>query len=248
MSKDLKILILIGVPASGKSTWTNDFLRNNPDYVRVSRDGFRHMLRNDGAPEPKIEGLITDLVNDVIYKCLSRKLSIIIDSTNLKRSHIMDIVNEFKYSADIDFRVFDISLKKAIERDSLRNDREKVGDKRITEMFEDYKVLMDSFDFQPINKIKHRPHVIPDFNSKLPECVIFDIDGTLALMGNRSAFDWMKTFKDDKNDIVAEQMDFHRSKGRKIIIVSGRDGICKKLTEDWLDLYEMTYERNFRKD
>jgi predicted kinase len=36
MKKDnLKILILIGIPASGKSTWSKDFVRNNEKWVRV---------------------------------------------------------------------------------------------------------------------------------------------------------------------------------------------------------------------
>ena len=65
----------------------------------------------------------------------------------------------------------------------------------------------------------------------------------------------MKVYKDELNDIIAEQVEFHRSKGRKIIIVSGRDAVCRKLTEDWLDMYCIKYdefymrpENDYRKD
>jgi predicted kinase len=242
MKTNLKILILIGVPASGKSTWTNDFLRNNPDYVRVSRDGFRFMLRNDPAPEPKIEGIITDLVTSTIHKLLARKLNVIIDNTNIRRQDIYDFINEFKYSADIDFRVFDISLKKAIERDSLREKDKIVGEHRLTEMFKDYKVLMDSFDFQPVKRDYNRPTVEPTWISPLPDCVLVDMDGTLANMGKRNPYDWEKIYKDDLNLMVYEQIQYHKSRGRKIIIFTARDGAAKKNTEDWLELYEVPYD------
>lgn len=253
MKKDnLKILILVGIPASGKSTWSTDYVRRNSDWVRVNRDDFRKMLKNAQMCEPKVEDMITDLMKNTITKCLMRKLNVIVDNTNLKQKYIKDLVDTFKYSADIDYRVFDISLDKAIERDNNRN--AKVGEDVIKKMFNDYKILIDSFDFQPIKKTD-RPHLVPNFKSELPEAVIFDIDGTLALMGDRSPYDWMKVYKDDVNDIVAEQIDFHRSKGRKILIVSGRDGMCRKLTEDWLEMYGIKYdafhmrpENDFRKD
>ena len=36
MEKNRKIVIYIGIPASGKTTAAKEFLRNNPDWVRVS--------------------------------------------------------------------------------------------------------------------------------------------------------------------------------------------------------------------
>ena len=241
--ENLKVKILIGVPASGKSTWTNEFLTKNPKYVRVGRDQFRLMLRNEQMCEPKIEGLVSSLLISTVHSLLAKNLNVIIDNTNIKEKYIREFIEEFKYSADIDYQVFDISLDKAIERDKNRDT--KVGEDVIKRMYKDYKILMDSFDFQPVTKIRDRPHLVPDFTNTLPQCVIFDIDGTLALMGNRSAFDWMKVYKDDINTIVAEQIEFHRSKGRKIIIVSGRDGVCRKVTEEWLELYDVSYDEFF---
>jgi hypothetical protein len=57
-------------------------------------------------------------------------------------------------------------------------------------------------------------------------------------MGNRGPFDWMK---DDINLIVSEQVEFHKSKGREIFVVTGRDEVCRKITEDWLECIE--YDR-----
>jgi hypothetical protein len=114
---------------------------------------------------------------------------------------------------------------------------------------------MDSFGFQPVKKIAQRPHIKPVFESILPSAVIFDVDGTIALMTNRGPFDWHKVYKDDVNPIVAEHIAFHHSMGRKIIVVSGRDGSCRKQTAEWLDLYSLHFdelhmrpEGDYRKD
>ena len=241
MKKDnLKILILIGVPASGKSTWAKEYVRKHPNWVRVNRDDFRSMLKDAAMCENKIEDMITSLTFQVINSALMKRLNVIVDNTNLKRKYIDEIVERFKYQADIDYQVFDISLKKAIERDLSRD--AKVGEGVIRKMYENYKTLVDSFDFQPVKKIEHRPTLIPEFYSTLPSAVIFDIDGTLALMKNRGPYSWEKVFNDDINLIVAEQVNYHKSRGRKIILVSGRDEVCRKETQDWLEFYEISYD------
>jgi predicted kinase len=253
MEKNLELLILIGVPASGKSTWSKEYIMRNPNYVRVNRDDFRLMLKNAQVCEIKIEGMITELVFSTIETALSKKLNVIVDNTNLKKKYINEMVEYFKYQADINFRVFDISLAKAIERDNARV--AKVGEPVIRKMYGSYKSLIDTFDFQPVKKVKHRVIVEPDYSSNLPQAVLFDIDGTLAHMGNRGPFDWEKVDRDNVNQIVAEQIGFHKGLNRKIIIVTGRDASCKQITEEWLKFYGINYDEifmrpkdDFRKD
>ena len=240
--KNLKITILIGIPASGKSTYAKDYIRNNADTVRVNRDDFRLMLKSAQMTEPKIEDMITTLVDATITQSLLRKCNVLVDATNLKVGYIKSFIEKFKYSADIDYRVFDISLEKALERDTKREAT--VGEAVIKKLYKDYKILMNSFDFQPVTKTD-RKHLTPNFESKLEDAVIFDIDGTLALMGKRGPFDWDDVYKDSINEIVSEQLAFHKSKGRKILVVTGRDGVCRKVTEDWLDLHELEYDEMF---
>lgn len=83
------------------------------------------MLKSAQVCENKIEDMITGLVNQTIENALMKRLNVIVDNTNLKVKYINDIIEKFKYSADIDYRVFDVSLDKAIERDSNRD--KKVG-------------------------------------------------------------------------------------------------------------------------
>lgn len=243
MSKrNKKVIINIGVPASGKSTWTRDYLAKNPNTVCVSRDDFRFMFRNTPVTEPKIEDLITDLVNTSILKALMRGCDVIIDATNLKSSYINTFVDLVKFKADVEFRIHDISLETAIERDSKRE--RKVGEHVIRKMFKDYKNLLDSHPLQNISKKhEHEDKFIPlKQDTSLEEAVIFDIDGNIASMGRRSPFDWDKVDVDDPIDVVIEQIKLHKTLDRTILLVSGRDGAAREKTEYWLNFYNIPYD------
>ena len=45
--------------------------------------------------------------------------------------------------------------------------------------------------------------------------------------------------------LTPEQIEFHKNKGRRIIILSGRDEICRDLTEQWLDFYNIKFDDLF---
>lgn len=247
MDKNNQLLILIGIPASGKSTWAKSFIRSNADWVRVSRDDFRLMLKEAQMTEPKIEEMISTLVRHTIRESLMRKLNVIVDATNVRIDRIQEFVDEFKYYADVNYRVFDVSLKVALERNKARD--AKVPEAVIEAMHKQFKGVMDSFHFQPSKKQHIRERIEPDFKNPKPQAVIFDIDGTLANIGDRGIYDTDKVYKDHVVELVAEQVKYHKEKGRVIIIVTGRDDSAKIVTEEWLALHGIDYSHFFmRKD
>ena len=241
--KNLKIIILIGIPGSGKSFWTKNFLTKNNNYVTVSRDSFRLMLKNQQMCEHKIEDLISELCDDVIIKGLLKKQNVIIDNTNLRLRYINHFVELVKDYADVEYILFDTSVDKCIERDKNRD--KQVGEKVIRRMNKDLVTLKQTFDFQFVKKQRNREVIKPDSNSPLKNAVCFDLDGTLAIMNNRGPFDWNKVDNDLLNEIVSEQIKFHKNLGREIIIMSGRDSVCKELTEEWLEFYNIEYDHIF---
>jgi predicted kinase len=251
--KELKVKFLVGIPASGKSTWSKDHVGKNPDWIRVNRDDFRHMLKDMPVCEMKVENLITKMVGNAVVSALMSKFNVIIDNTNLKAKYITPLIELVKPYADIEFQIFDISVDKAIERDEKRD--KKVGSEVIKRMFNDYKVLLDTFDF---SHIKKRQKIYPTvkFVPGLPYCAVFDIDGTLAHMNNkRGPFDWNKVDRDDVDTHVARMVGLHADACDTIIIVSGRDDTSMDLTKEWLDFYNISYDvilmrkaGDFRKD
>ena len=242
MEKNLKVIIMVGLPASGKSTWATEYIRKHPDTVKIGRDEFRYMFRNEGKCEPKIEGLITDLVAHTIMSCLSAKLNVIVDNTHLKASTINQILKLVEYTADVCYQVFTSPAKVCIERDKLR--QKSVGEGVILEMEKDWKIIMDSFVFQDTKKKPEwqRPRKGTNFVEGREEATLWDIDGTLAIMYNREPYDWDKVDRDKENKHVTEQIEFHKSKGRKIILVSGRDEECYEMTKEWLDFYGIYFD------
>lgn len=239
----LKILILVGMPASGKSTWAREFVSINENWIRINRDDFRMMLKNSAICDSKVESIISDLEFSSIENALYRKMNVIVDNTNLRSKYIQSFVKKFKYRADIDFKLFDISIEEAIERNSGRDNPVNNGD--MIKMNERYKNIVNSFDFAPIRINERRPNIQPKFESELQNAVIFDIDQTISLISDRSPFDWGRVGEDTPNLIVSEHIDFHKSKGRKIILVSGRDESSREETNKWLDSHGIYFDSLF---
>lgn len=239
--KKLIVKILIGVPASGKSTWSKEFVRKNPSWVRINRDDYRFMLRNEPTCEPKIEDMITGLFYGAVDAALSKKLNVIVDNTNLKRRYIDEMVEYVQYRADVEFMVFDVSLEEAIERDKKRE--KMVGEGVITKMYKDYKNLVDGFTYSNQSK-KTFIYKEPVFEKGLESIVIFDIDGTLShVNGKRDYFDWNRVDRDDLDLIVFDAYRVYRDAGYKIFVVTGRSEEAREKTELWLSVYGITYEK-----
>jgi histidinol phosphatase-like enzyme len=72
------------------------------------------------------------------------------------------------------------------------------------------------------------------------KAIIVDVDGTLADMrGVRSPFEWDKVLQDKPHlDVIDLVKDLASLKKYKIIITTGRDGICEQDTVTWLRKYK----------
>lgn len=250
--KNRKVLILSGCPASGKSTWATNFIQKNSGWVIVSRDNYRYMLKNRGSVEPKIEKLITKMCNHAIISALVANENVIVDNTHTKESHINDIISLVEHYADVDYMFFDVPLKELLERDSTRE--RSVGADVIKKMYDNFEHLKNTFHYKPVKQKRFRPYVevVPNYKT---DAVIFDIDGTLAHNDHRDYYDYSTVGRDLPNIMVFEQLLHHHKLGRKIIVLTGRDGTdeCISETKKWLDFwidyicgFEINYTLIFR--
>jgi predicted kinase len=245
-SKTPKVIINIGIPGAGKSTWTEQFIKENPSYIRVNRDDLRMSFRKETVCDGKSEDIITDAINETIIATLKRGRNVVVDNTNVKLTYINKIINLVKYSADIEFKLFDVPVDVCIERDSKRINP--VGENVIRSMFDSLTTLKENFKFEPITKIKDRPMPLVNIDGVdgLIDAVIFDVDGTLTQgPKDRSPYDWMSVDNDLPNKIVIEQIEFHRNKGRHIILCSGRDSVCRDLTIEWCKTHGVYFDELF---
>lgn len=214
----MKLMILSGLPGSGKSTWAKIFVSENKDWVRVNRDDIRNMRGLYWIP--KQEDMITDMENQCCIIAFQHGYNVILDATNLNSDRNKARFLKFKEQfpeLSVEYKNFDTALEICIQQDLMRPNS--VGANVITDMY--YKYLAPAI-------------VVYNEDINLDHCVIFDIDGTLAKMCGRSPYDWHRVHEDTVNKPVAELAKLLWNQGKKIIIFTGRDGVCLKSTEKWL--------------
>ncbi|PRB14763.1 polynucleotide kinase [Microbacterium sp. MYb62] len=78
-----------------------------------------------------------------------------------------------------------------------------------------------------------------------PRAWIFDVDGTLALIGDRSPYDMRNVAIDTPNHpvVVAAQAFAAHPDVDALIVVSGRDETARRSTEAWLTFNEIPFDR-----
>ena len=217
-----KVLILKGLPASGKSTWTKDFINKVGNYKRVNKDELRAML--DASRWSKINEKIVEKIRDlIIIESLNNNFNVVVDDTNLSPRHEKHIKELVKGIAEVEIKEFNLDVEECIKRDLQRPNS--VGEKVIRRMYNE-------------SIRKKEVYSRPD----LPKAIICDIDGTLTKMGNRSPYDWGKVGLDELNPPVAAVLNIFNAVGLKTIILSGRDGSCRELTEKWLKDNDIKYD------
>lgn len=248
-----KIIATVGISGSGKSTLSRKLQEENPGSIIVNRDKLRELLY--GFTEATVsayyshpdlskrEAEVTKVKHRIIQGALLDGKIVIADNTNLR----MRYINEYKkFGVPVEFILVDEELKTCIQRD-LERERS-VGPLVIKKQHQDLQNLKKQFDFKPWNPTTFKA---PAHDKNKENCVIFDIDGTLAdHEGIRGPFDWDKVLEDKlKKDVAALYMFCNKHKFQhktpKVIVCSGRDAVCRSKTVAWLAYYGLTFDELF---
>lgn len=244
---------MVGLPASGKTTIAMEMVRADERCVHVARDDFRYMLRGVGYC-PKEEGIITQAVSATVQAALVAGRDVVVDNTHCRLSDLNEGLRTVRHYADAAVRYVPIDLEIAVARDAGRE--RTVGRAVIERMHEQLSSWAGGFDFALTYPREPRPLVTSKRSGDvIPHAAIFDIDGTLANMGDRSPYAWDRVGIDTPNWPVVERVLDHERRGDLIILMSGRDEVCRGETEAWLfkhgipfDELHMRPNRDQRKD
>lgn len=242
--KNNKLLMLVGSPGSGKSTYSKELMKSEKKWVRVSRDDYRAMQFQETEGNINTEHALTLAIEASVEAFLNRGFNIIIDATHCKKEYINQYVKRFGYVADIHFKVFDVPLeeleKRCAEREAQTGKHipKNVIQKYVTEL----ENLKKHFDFAPILK-KPLELIVPIQDENKPSCFLFDLDGTLANANGRNMFN--PTAEEVMNDLpikttikVLQSLKNHH----EIIFVSGREANNYEATKNWLIKYVFNNE------
>jgi len=146
-----------------------------------------------------------------------------VSDTNLNKMYRDQLIERLKkHGYTIELKHFNMPYKKLVERDNNRADS--VGQQVIAKQYFQYMEEFGSY---------HGFHKLQDAPGK-ESCILVDVDGTLAHMdGLRGPFEWEKVGL-DRVDTVVRDIVNNLGKTNKVIIMSGRDSVCRDETYDWL--------------
>jgi predicted kinase len=216
----MKMTIMVGLPASGKSTLAKSLMERDGNTVRINKDLLRTMLHFDKW-NGKLEVNTRDAAESIADVMLRNEINVIIDDTNLnpKTLEVWKSIAKER-GAKIQYVRMETPLELCLLRDEQREKH--VGENVIIGMALQYGLYP-----KPEKPI-----------------VICDIDGTLANIDHRLHYvkgdkkDWDGFFTHMMSDIprteVVDMILKYEEAGHEIFFVSARPDNYRAFTEDWI--------------
>ncbi|AVM50081.1 AAA family ATPase [Capnocytophaga sp. oral taxon 878] len=253
-----KLLILVGAPGSGKSTFARYFLRTEDNWIRVNRDDFRLMQFGDSLMIPFYEERISQMVEASVLALLKGGTNVVLDATNTSLRTIQDMVSTYTPHADISFKVFNLPADVLVKRcDKRYTETGKYIPKSVVEKnVANLQHAMEKFDFNPIPRQIVQPSIsYSTQDTSLPKAIICDLDGTLSLLNGRDPYNAATCDNDLLNEPVAAALQMAKAQDYKIILLSGREDKFREPTVRFLTKHQISYDlllmrttNDFRKD
>lgn len=214
-----KLIMTLGLPASGKSTWAKQQVaKSGGNIKRVNKDDMRDMI-DAGKWGRNNEKQILAIRDKIVKHYLDLGNVVIVDDTNLAPKHSAALSQIAKEAgATFEIKSFlDVPLKECIERDLKRE--KSVGERVIQSMYDEFVAPPD------MPKPLHIKGV--------PWTIICDLDGTLAHMNGRGPYD-TTGYLNDKYDEELGHLLKHLQLYNEVIFLSGRSSDFRAETEEWL--------------
>lgn len=242
------IHVMTGLPASGKTTAARQLLADSRGHIRrINLDDLRAMLDNydGGRTWSRAHEQTALAVQDAaVRSAIAGGFDVVVDNTHLTPS----IPKRIKAAAagQAAFVVHDfthVTVDECIRRDAGRGPAS-VGEDVIRRLADNHakatkngwrltaEWLGDHLAVEPYK---------PDLS--LPSAVMCDIDGTLALMGDRGPYDFERCGEDKVNAAVLRALwSFRLANNDSVVLLSGRGEEYRQHTERWLDEHGVPYD------
>lgn len=138
------LVILRGLPASGKSTWARKAAATTPNTVVVSLDGLRRMTAGGlaayhGRRTDRTEQLIVRTAHTMVCDALRKGMNVIMDAQNATMERVHALVGlAADCNADVQTMAFPASLDTLLERNRTRAQDDRVPEEYLRAQYERY--------------------------------------------------------------------------------------------------------------
>lgn len=252
-----KLILTRGIQGSGKSTWARQWVEEDPEHrVRINNDDIRNMLGKYWVVER--EPLVSEMKQCLTQTAMSRGYDIVIDNMNLNPKEVKfweDLVKQnnevypiSKYSYEIEFKDFFISVEECIRRDAMRPNP--IGEKVIRETWKRYKHFIQT------SEVERYVNNLRKYTGK-PKCIVIDMDSTMCFNTTKRPWFGEGAAEGMINDVPNTGMcDIVRQLQEQylVVVATGRDTTQAEVTKQWLskqginvDEFYFRTNKDFRK-
>ena len=113
------LILLVGIPGSGKTTYAKKYIEENPNTVHLSSDNIRAELWGNEATQGD-NNEVFSLMQSRAIDSLNNGQSVVYDATNITRKDRSYIISLCPKFAKIECHIIWASIETCIERDAAR--------------------------------------------------------------------------------------------------------------------------------
>ncbi|WP_433544687.1 AAA family ATPase [Streptomyces sp. CA-294286] len=247
--------VMTGLPASGKTTAARALQAGSEGRMRrVNLDDLRAMLdlpaarERDGTPEGRArsfarEQTVLAVQDAAVRAAVDGGFDVVVDNTHLTQ-HIPKRLKA-AVAGQAAFVVHDfteVPVAECVRRDAARANP--VGEDIIRLLDDKHRKATKGgwrLTEEWLNDMPEVTPYVPD--PSLPSAVMCDIDGTLALTGDRGPYDFTRCGLDVLNPSVRDALcAFRQAHGDVLVLLSGRGEEFREQTEEWLARHDVPYD------
>ncbi|MEE1759810.1 phosphatase domain-containing protein [Streptomyces sp. SP18BB07] len=241
--------VMTGLPASGKTTAARRLQAESGGRMRrVNLDDLRQMLDiplPEGAERRSYahEQTVLAIQDAAVRAAVDGEFDVVVDNTHMTPhipKRLKAAVAGLATFVVHDFT--DVPVEECLRRDAARE--RPVGEEIIRILADKHAKSRRGGWRLTAEWLNDEPAVEPyAADPALPSAVMCDIDGTLALRGDRGAYDFTRCEEDLLNVSVRGALrSFRRADGDVIVLLSGRSEEHRGRTEAWLRAHEVPYD------
>ncbi|MGW1374152.1 phosphatase domain-containing protein [Streptomyces sp. NPDC002446] len=241
-----EVHVMTGLPASGKTTAARKLQAESEGRMRrVNLDDLRNML-DIPAPERRSyahEQTVLAIQDAAVRAAVDDGFDVVVDNTHLT-PHIPKRLKAAVagQAAFVVHDFTDVPVEECIRRDA---ERDRTAGEDIIRLLADKHAKARQGGWRLTaewlnDEVPVEPYAA---DPALPAAVLCDIDGTLAIRGDRGPYDFSRCGEDLLNVSVRDALrSFQRADDDVVVLLSGRGEEHRERTEEWLRRHDVPYD------